>query len=93
MAEYDHENRIKKLEKTVDKLTDIVKAAGLFDDFLPLSQAAKLLNQKTWVIRERIRNDSRAKLGTHYQLNGNRYLINVSAWKSLIAADVKAKRQ
>ena len=85
MAEYDHENRIKKLEKTVDKLTDIVKAAGLFDDFLPLSQAAKVLKCQTWVIRQRIKSDSRVKLGTHYQLNGNRYLINVSVWKSLIA--------
>jgi hypothetical protein len=44
MAQYDHENRIKRLEKTVNQLTSIVKAAGLFDDFVPLSQAAKLLN-------------------------------------------------
>ncbi len=89
---YDHESRIKRLEKTVDQLTGIVKAAGLFDDFLPLSQAAKVLQCQTWVIRQRIKRDRNVKLGTHYQLNGNRYLINVLAYKTLIAADAKSKR-
>jgi hypothetical protein len=93
MAQYDHENRIKRLEKTVNQLTSIVKAAGLFDDFVPLSQAAKLLKCQTWVIRQRIKNDTTVKLGTHYQLNGNRYLINVLEWQELIAADVKAKHR
>jgi hypothetical protein len=93
MAQYDHEGRIKRLEKTVNQLTSIVKAAGLFDDFVPLSQAAKLLSCQTWVIRQRIKTDASVKLDIHYRLNGNRYLINVTEWQNLIHADVKAKRQ
>ncbi|MEM8829502.1 MAG: hypothetical protein AAGE96_09110 [Cyanobacteria bacterium P01_G01_bin.19] len=92
-SEYDHNQRIKRLEQQVNELSSIVEAAGLCDKFVPLSKAARQINCNTWVIRQRIKTDDNVTLGIHYQMNGNRYLINVKAWKELIAADVKAKRQ
>ncbi len=91
---YDHEGRLSRLENRVEQLQGIIKAAGLLDDFIPLSQAAKQLNCNPWVIRQRIKSGDKAiKLGTHYQMNGNRYLINVEKWQQLIVSDVKAKHQ
>lgn len=92
MSKYNHDQRIKRLEQKVIQLTSILEATGLLDKFVPLSQAARMLNVGTWVIRQRIKNDRMVILGIHYKLNGNRYLINVEQWQALITADAKAKR-
>ncbi|MEY2831215.1 MAG: hypothetical protein RLZZ574_473 [Cyanobacteriota bacterium] len=93
MSQHDYNARIKRLEKKVSELTSIVEAAGLLDRFVPLSQAARQLKCNTWVIRQRIRNDGKVALGIHYQMNGNRYLINVVEWQALINSDAKAKHR
>jgi hypothetical protein len=90
-SQYDHDGRIKRLENKVSQLTAIVEAAGLLDSFIPLSQAAKHLKCNPWVIRDRIKNDGKIAHGIHYQMNGNRYLINVQEFKHVISADAEAK--
>jgi hypothetical protein len=89
----NHEQRIKKLEKQVALLTDIINGAELDREFVPIPQAAKHLNINPWVIRDRIKSDISLELDKHFKLNGSRYLINIKEWKSLIAADARAKRQ
>ena len=88
----NHESRIKKLEKEVIWLKQVLVSSGLLDEFIPLSQASTRLKVNPWVIKDRIRNDSRVELGKHYCRNGNRYLVNVEQWQNLIAADEQAKR-
>lgn len=96
MSEYNHESRIKRLERIVSSLELAIKSlksAKPLNDFIPLSQAAEQLNCNAWVIRDRIKSDSKVQLGKHYQMNGNRYLINVAEYQDLVSADLRAKRQ
>jgi len=93
MAKYNHESRLNQLEKEVNELQNLLKSAGLLDEFTPLSQAARQLGCATWVIRQRIKSDNNIELDKHYRMNGNRYLINVEQWRKLIVSDVKAKHQ
>ena len=88
----NHEKRIKKLESELSQLKKVVMAAGLFDDFVPISKASLLLGDSPWVIKERIKRDGNVVYNRHYRLNGNRYQINVEQWRKLKAADAEAKR-
>lgn len=87
----NHENRIKSLEKEVEILKQTIKAYGFLDKFIPLSVASKKLQVNPWVIRGQIKKNPLLKLGVHYKLNGNRYLINVRQWENLIAESSKLR--
>ena len=88
----NHEKRIKNLELELVKLKKIIVAAGLFDDFVPISKASKLLGDSPWVIKDRIKRDPAIILNCHYRMNGNRYQINIEQWRKLKAADELARR-
>ena len=88
---FNHNNRLTQLERQVNRLFKIIQAAGLTDNFVPLAQAAKILGVNPWVIRNRIK-AGKAEPDKHYRMNGNRYLINVEAWESLLISDLKAKQ-
>lgn len=81
----NHERRIAKLEQELNEIKNLLSSSGLYSEFIKLSIAAKQLNINPWVIRDRIRNDPNLLVGKHYQLNGTRYLINVTEWRKLIA--------
>ncbi len=89
----NHESRIKQLEKELGEVKQLLNSFGLSDKFIPLSQAAKRLDENPWVIKNRIKSDRSVELGKHYKMNGNRYLVKVSEWEKLRAADEKAKHQ
>ena len=88
----NHETRIKQLEQELVKLKQMLYSAGLYDEFVPISKASKLLGDSPWVIKERIRRDESVTYNRHYRLNGNRYQINIEQWRKLRAADAEAKR-
>ena len=89
----NHESRIKKLEKELSSLKDLINSSGLFDEFVKLSIASPQLKTNPWVIRDRIKNDPTLVLGKHYQLNGSHYLVNVKEWRKLIVADAVVKKK
>lgn len=89
----NHERRLARLEKQMSEMIDLLKASGLLNDFVKLSQASKELNISPWVIRDRIKNDPDVILGKHYQMNGSHYLVSVDRWRKLIASDVAAKHR
>jgi hypothetical protein len=88
----NHEQRIKNLEKQITKLQKIIEAAGLNQEYLPISQAAKYFGVNPWVIRDRIKNDCSLQVNKHFRLNGSRYLINIRQWQKLIENDLQIKR-
>lgn len=88
----NHEKRIKNLESEIDKLRKVIVAAGLFDDFVPISKASQLLGDSPWVIKDRIKRDPSITYNRHYRMNGNRYQINIEQWRKLKVADAEAKR-
>lgn len=88
----NHEKRIKNLESELAKLKKIMTAAGLYDDFVPISKASRLLGDSPWVIKDRIKRDPAIALNRHYRMNGNRYQVNIEQWRRLKAADSEAKR-
>ena len=89
----NHERRLARLEQQMSETLDLLKASGLLNDFVKLSQASKELNINPWVIRDRIKNDPDLILGQHYQMNGSNYLVSVKRWREVIASDLKAKRR
>ena len=89
----NHEQRIKKLEKEVQNLKDILTTSGILDKFVNLPMAAKQLNIGEWTIRRRIKNDTNLVHGKHYIKNGTYYKINVEQYRKLMAADAKAMHQ
>ena len=88
----NHEQRINQLEKQVERLIEVINSAGLTQEFVPLTQAAKQLHINPWVIRARLKRDETLEVGKHYQLNGRCYLINVKQWQKLIVSDARAKQ-
>jgi hypothetical protein len=83
----NHEHRIAKLEKENEllkqELATIKSILSLDKDWLPLSQAEDILGESYWVLRNNILNNPDIKKNIHYRKNGNRYLVNVEAWKIL----------
>ena len=89
ISDYNHNKRIQELEKKVRRLEQIIESAGLLEDFVDLSRAAKILDLGTWTIRRRVQNDPKAISGKHYTLNGNRLKINLENWQKLIESDAE----
>ena len=89
----NHEQRINKLEKQLDRVMDILKSSGLLDKFVRLPLAAKQLHIEEWSLRRRIRNDSNLIYGKHYIKNGTYYKVNVEEFRKFMATDAKATHQ
>ncbi|MEG3875805.1 hypothetical protein QT972_00280 [Microcoleus sp. herbarium7] len=82
-------HQVEQLTCHVEELTHHIKTIyGLMpQQFEPLKLAAVALNQSETTLRKTVNiarlnpRKHRAKLGVHYDFNGNRILINIVAWQ------------
>lgn len=83
---------IEQLTRRIETLEAIIRNYGLMQEFQPLKLAAVALKQSEAKLRKAVtaaRLNPRnhwAKVGVHFNFNGNRILINVVAWER----DIKA---
>ena len=82
----NHENRIRTLEKTLQKQKEMLKQQKKMIDFLhsllepqgwqPIGEAAKALNVTKIVLRNRVKSGL-LEFGTDFRRNGNRLVFNI----------------
>jgi hypothetical protein len=83
---------IEQLTRRVETLETIIRNYGLMQEFQPLKLAAVALKQSEAKLRKAVNaarlnpRSHQAKIGVHFNFNGNRILINVVAWER----DIKA---
>ncbi|WP_330205540.1 hypothetical protein [Cyanobacterium sp. Dongsha4] len=73
---FDHEKRIKQLEKKVEQLERMLLSQS--SKWLPVKEATSYLLVSKQVLYNRIKNGN-FTLGKDYRMNGNRYIFNVNS--------------